>query len=267
MKNIEQVRTHLKAHPVVALVVLALAALFWVPLAVTLAALALVVLIAPVVIRRHAPELATTLAVESLQAQTLRVVQTVWVVMADEILLKSQAEREAFHAKTWEHRATKALLRNDEAEAGRCVERKQHHEANRARLLEELTKQQAAVGAMRPTVDSMRAETHAASQAGSLLAVRARRANARRDVVLTASGLKTQAGEESFQRFADEVARTEAEAEALEDLLGADRAAAADQHSEAWARTERAEAVAAELEALRRRVGLRRKALGNGAVG
>src|SRR6266545_6759080 len=115
----------------------------------------------------------------------------------------------------------------------------------------ELERQRAAVQGLKPSVERMRVQTATAARDGELLAVRARRAAAKRTVVLTASGLETPAGEQAFQRFADDVTRAEAEAEALQDLVGD---GAGDEHAKAWERTERTEAVEREVDALRQRV-------------
>lgn len=256
MFAIESASRHLKAHPVGATLAVLLLAVFSSALALVAIAAAAVVLVLPALLRKHAPLVALEQAVTEARADTLRVVQTVSLVVADEILLKREAEREAFQARSWDARATKAVLRGDDEEAARCIERKLHHEANRARLLAELEKQSATVSKLRPQVDAMRQQTRATAVEADTLALRKRRADARRTVVLTASGLSTQAGRQTFEQVAQGIARAEAEAEALETLLGDD--VAEDEHARAYERTERAEAVEAELEALRLR---HRKAL------
>lgn len=250
MQSIEPVRQRLLAHPALSIFAVLLIALLSIPIAIVLTLAAAAVLLAPALIRKHAPEVAIENAVKTRQGETLRVVQTVSAVMADEILLKREAERHAFQVRTWEARMTKAYLAGAEDEARRCIERKQHHEAELARVKAELERQGETVQKLRPHVDAMRRETAAAESQASTLAVRRRRADARRTVVMTASGLSTRAGRETFERVTEDVVRAEAEAEALESLLGTD---GADEHAEGWEKRERAEKVETELEELRAR--------------
>jgi phage shock protein A len=252
--NLDRLKTTLSAHPVLAVGALGAVALCSLYAAALLGIVVLAVLAWPTLARARDPEARASSAVAAMRQQTLRVVQTVSSVMADELLLQRALEREQFHCRLWATRSEKALLTGDEAEAVRCIVRRQEHEAAVEKLRPELEKQRATVRGLRPQVDALRLETQAAEQSGEMLALRARRAAAKRRVVLTVSGLETKAGEESFRRLADDVARAEAEAEALETLMPG----VGDDHAETWERRERAEAVGRELEVLRGRMGMKR---------
>lgn len=262
MKSIQSARQTLVAYPFLAGLAVLAVTFASLPIGVALLSAAFLALAWPTIERHRSPEDRAEMAVESMRRQTLRVVQEVSAVVADEKLLAQEVERERFQARRWEERAVKAMLTGNEAEAASCIERKQEHDAKVALMTPELERQRAAVQGLKPSVERMRVQAAEAKRDGELLAVRARRAAAKRTVVLTASGLETRAGEQAFQRFADDVAREEAKAEALEELLGSD---AGDEQAKAWERSERSEAVASEVEALRVRVNGR--ALGGKAAG
>lgn len=256
MNGIERIRTTITRHPLLSVGLLLAVAALALPLAGLLLAVGIACLLWPRVERALPVQVRVDTTVEAMRRETLRVVQTVAVPAADAILLQREIEREEFQARSWAARAEKAFIRGDEAEARLCIERRQRHARAAEQLRAELEKQKAAVDSMRPRVESMRESLRAAERNGSLLAVRARRADAAKEVVLTASGLDTRGGQEAFRRMAEDVARRESEAEALRDLMG--EPTAADQQARAWEAEERAEAVDAELEAMRSRVNGRR---------
>lgn len=260
MQQIEKVRGQLREHPVVAVVLVMLAAALSLQVAAMLALLAIGALAWPKIEKARSPEARAESAVDAMRRQTIRVVQTVSASMADAKLLEQALERENFQVRSWDSRAEKATLARHDDEARRCIERKLHHETLALKLGIELERQREAVSNMRPRVDAMRREAAKAQQSGDLLAVRARRAAAKRTIVLTASGLETDAGEAAFRKMAEDVARQEAEADAMAELTRDD--AAGDEHAAAWDKVERGAAVEADLEELKRKVGMRRKALG-----
>lgn len=262
LEQLNRFRNTLNAHPLLALATLGCAAAFSIPLGALLLATCVGVYVWPQLSKQIPAATRAESAVRSLQSETFRVVALVSASMADQRLLERRAEAERLQSITWRARAEKAMLACDEVEARRCLAFKRGHDDARGRLLAELAKQRAAVDAMRPRVDELRAATREAEQRTDLLGVRARRAKARREIVMTATGLSTEGGRASFVRAAEEVARQEAEAEALDELLGDESAGGAPEA--AWDRAERDEGLEHELDELRQRMGMRRQALGGG---
>jgi phage shock protein A len=258
MQAIERIRTGLRAHPLLAIALVVGLALVSLPVAGVLLLVAAAVAFAPLVERARPMQARAEDAVMAMRRQAMTVVQTVSSSMADAMMLERAAEREAFQSRSWAARAEKAMLKGDDAEARRCIERKQGHDHARAELLGELERQRAAVAKLKPQVEVMRAGVETAARAGELLAVRSRRAAATREVVMTASGLETRAGAAAFERLAADVARQEAEAAAIEELIGTP---GSDEHAQTWDKIERDERVEAEVADLRQRVGLKRPAL------
>jgi phage shock protein A len=259
MPNVQIVRQHLNRHPLLAILVVVAVAYVALPIAALLVLAGVLAMFWPTIERARSPEARVESALEARRRGTLEVVHSLTAIKVDETLLTREIEREAFQARRWEERATKALLAGDETEAALCMARKQEHDQKRALMLPELERQRDAAKLIGPQVEAMRRETRAAEQDGQLLAMRARRAAAKRSVVMTASGLHTGAGREAFDRMASDVARAEAEADALTDILGTQ---AEDAHADAWDAAERETAAQAELERLKQKVGMRRKALG-----
>jgi phage shock protein A len=261
MKSIQQVRSALKQHPLVAVGMIAMLGWFSVLAALVLGVAAAVCFFAPRIIEKHAPEIAVEDAVHAARQHGMSVLQRAQAVKADEIGLRRQLDAELLAASLWESRATKATLRNDDATALECLAQQRDHEQRASALREEVERQRAVVAAVLPSVERAKEHAARAERSGLFLVIRKRRAETRKAVAFESAGLDTNS--DAFTRIRADVERAEDEAQALEEVLGSTQSASV---AERFEQEERDDRLRADLEELKRKVGMKRPALTQGAA-
>ncbi len=168
------------------------------------------------------PERQLRQAVRDMEASLQRTVDRAVKVLAEEKLLTKRAraceEREA----SWRRRAAEALAKGDEPAARTALHRKLECRRLHDSITEQLTILRQTCEQLRVRVSQMRENLHVAQGKLAVLVARheaavAKRAALHHDRTLT----RDDSAFETFQRMAEKIERTEAEADALTELTEA----------------------------------------------
>lgn len=187
-----------------------------------------------------------------MQEELERVRASVAEAVADEIQMRKRAERERTEAETWLERATRAMQRNDESTAKAALDQKMAAQERADRYASEHAKQKAEVQKLQNSVRDLEDKIRQAAQKKTLLTARMARNESSQKINDAMQRSSQQSAFAQFKRLEEKVDRQEAVSEAWERMDGKDPDA--DELERQFEREEREAKVAAELEALRKRM-------------
>ncbi len=150
--------------------------------------------------------------------QLIEAKKQVAVAIADEKKLQKQFDREAKTAQEWEKKAMMAVRAGDDELAKEALQRKGEHDNLAADFQAQWEKQHAAVTQLKTALRALNHKIEEAKRKKNVLIARQRRAEAMKNIQETMSGLKDGSAFEAFDRMAQKIDQTEAEAEASAEL-------------------------------------------------
>ncbi|MCA9036686.1 MAG: PspA/IM30 family protein [Planctomycetaceae bacterium] len=181
-----------------------------------------------------------------------RVRASVAEAVADEILMRKRADREASEAERWMERAMAAMKRSDEITAQSALSQKLLAEDRAARYSADHAKQQAEVSRLRNGVHDLEDKIRQARQKKTLLTARIARAESTRKISSALDRAGNQSAFAQFSRLEAKVEREEAMVEAWDRMEGHDPDVA--ELERQFEEQERKTRLSDELEALRKQI-------------
>lgn len=182
-----------------------------------------------------------------------RVRSSVAEAVADEIQMRKRSQRERDDADQWMERASAAMKRGDESTAKAALEQKMSAQQRADRYTSEHERQKAEVEKLQRSVRDLEDKIRQAKQKKTLLTARMARAASTKKINAVMESSSRQSAFAQFNRLEEKVDREEALSEAWDRMDGKDPDA--DELQRQFELQEREERVAAELEALKARVG------------
>ena len=174
--------------------------------------------------------------------------------IADEILMRKTIEREQADETLWSGRAEAAIKRGDEISARAALQQRLSSERRVEQYAKEHSIQSAEVLKLQESIRNLQDKIRQAKQKKSLLSARLARANSTNKINSVMDRVDSQSAFSQFNRFEQRVQREEAVTEAWERLDG--DSAETDDLRRQFESDEREEHLAAELAALKAKVGL-----------
>ena len=171
----------------------------------------------------ESPETMLRQAIREMDAAVARTMEAAARVIADERLLDSQLVRHRDESSGLYRRAQELLSRGDEPAARRALVRRSECEKIIAALDDQLTVARATGGKIRRQLDAMRVRRTEAERKLHVLVARQRTAESQRQWLAQQAEFGTDdAGFARFERIRRKIERSEAEADALFELVGLD---------------------------------------------
>ena len=174
--------------------------------------------------------------------------------IADEILMRKTIEREQADAELWGGRAEAAIKRGDETSARAALQQRLSAERRVEQYAKEHAIQAAEVLKLQESIRNLQDKIRQAKQKKSLLSARLARASSTNKINSVMDRVDSQSAFSQFNRFEQRVQREEAVTEAWERLDG--DSAETDDLRRQFESDEREEHIAAELMALKAKVGI-----------
>lgn len=173
--------------------------------------------------RYEDPELLLKQAVLEMDESVRAALEHAVRVVAHEKTLARQLANEKSEVTLWQQRAAAGVQRGDDQAARAALRHKRGHEAVALSLANQLEEASSTGQSLRTQIEAMRLQTEEARRKLVLLAARQRAAEARKRLLREFSAVPI-GGEavQTFERMCRKVERTEAEADALAELLGDD---------------------------------------------
>jgi len=153
-----------------------------------------------------------------MQEQATKSKAQITKAVADAKRLKREYEAKRAKGQEWGERAKQAVAAGEDDLARQALERKKALLQEAGELEQEWKQQQASVNALKETLKQMQRKIDGAKRKKNLLAARAQRAKAQRDIQSTMAGLNDNSAFDKFNKMSDKVEQMEAEAEATEEM-------------------------------------------------
>jgi len=185
--------------------------------------------------------------------QLIEAKKQVAVAIADEKRLHKQLETEVAVAAEWERKAMMAVRAGDENLAKEALLRKKEHDGTAAAFREQWDKQKRATEQLKTALRALNHKIEEAKRKKNVLVARQRRAEAMKSIQETMSGLSDTSAFDAFDRMAEKIDQTEAEAEAGAELA---EEYTGDVLTHKFSQLEATAGADADLEALKRKMGL-----------
>lgn len=153
-----------------------------------------------------------------MQEQATKAKAQITKAVADAKRMKKEYEAKRAKGQEWGERAKQAVAAGEDDLARQALERKKALLQEAGELEQEWKQQQASVDSLKDTLKQMQRKIDGAKRKKNLLAARAQRARAQRDIQSTMSGLNDNSAFDKFNQMSDKVEQMEAEAEAAEEM-------------------------------------------------
>jgi len=140
------------------------------------------------------------------------------VVIADEKRLKLQHEGSRAQAQEWEKKAMLAVRASDDGLAREALGRKAEHENMAAEFMKQWEQQKAAADQLRDALRMLNKKIDEAGRKKNLLIAKKKRAEAQKTIHETMAGLTDNSAFDTFERMAQKIEQSEAEAQAAAEL-------------------------------------------------
>lgn len=199
------------------------------------------------------PEKMLDQIIVDMRSQLVEAKKQVAVAIADEKRLKKQFEAEAGRASEWEQKAMLAVRAGDDDLAKQALLRQREHGGLAEQQREQWQRQANSVEQLKQALKALNRKIEEAARKKAVLIARKRRADAMRSIQDTMSGLNDQSAFEAFDRMEQKIVQSESEAEAAAEMNTEFRS---DMLSERFAELQEGAGADAELEALKRKMGL-----------
>ncbi len=187
---------------------------------------------------------------ESINKTTLAVANAI----ANEKSLERKLEKARFESKDWEQKATQALVASREDLARAALEKKAISDRNVADLEPIFTQARQTSDKMRGQLNTLKAKLDEARSRQSTLIARSQAAKAQKQIAQSFSGVGSDAFSK-FDKMESKIEKTEAEAQAFEQLAGENT-----QLDDEFKRLSTSSTVDGDLLALKEKMGLLPKA-------
>jgi phage shock protein A len=199
------------------------------------------------------PEKMLNQIILDMNAQLVEAKKQVAVAIADEKRLHRQWQNEKAVAEEWHKKAMLAVRAGDDALAKEALQRKKEHEQLAKALEEQWQKQAAAVNQVKMALQALNNKIGEAKRKKDVLIARNNRAKAMREIQKTMGALQDTSAFDAFARMEAKIEQVEAEAEAASELH---EHYSGDVLRNKFARLEQTAGVDADLEELKREMGL-----------
>jgi len=169
------------------------------------------------------PEKTLKQAVREMEAAIRLALDGAAKVIANQKLLARQVDEQQRQVDCWQQQARDAVATGDDEAARRALGRKVEHQKLRAALADQLSAAELAGDRLRRQVDAMRVRLAEARRKLATLTARQHAAVARRKLLTDVGSVEFDDSPFSkFERMCETVEQTEAETDALAELLGGD---------------------------------------------
>jgi len=157
--------------------------------------------------------------VMDMQEQLIESKKMVAVAIADEKRLKKQLDEQIRLSQEWEKKAMMAIRAGNDELARQALQRKQEHDNQAADFQKHWESQAQATAQLRNVLMQLNNKIEEAKRKKNLLIARAQRAETQKKIQATMHGLADNSAFSAFDRMAEKVDRSEAEAEAQAELV------------------------------------------------
>ncbi len=164
------------------------------------------------------PEKILNQLIIDMREQFMEARKQVAVSIADEKRLKRQYEQELGKAQQWEKKAMVAIKAGRDDLARQALARKTEHDNISAGFQEQWMAQKEAADMLRGALKQLNAKIQEAQRKKNLHIARLKRAEAKKKIADTLSGMKTNSAFDTFARMEEKVDQMEAEADAAAEL-------------------------------------------------
>jgi phage shock protein A len=199
------------------------------------------------------PEKMLNQVIVDMNQQLVEAKKQVAVAIADEKRLQKQYNNEKSILDEWHKKAMLAVRAGDDELAKEALMRKKEHESLAGAYEEQWRKQQVAVNQLKTALRALNNKIEEAKRKKNVLVARQRRAEAMKQIQETMSGLSDNSAFETFNRMEEKIVQAESEAEAGAELA---EEYTGDVLNHKFARLEQTAGADAELESLKREMGL-----------
>lgn len=199
------------------------------------------------------PEKMLNQVIIDMNQQLVEAKKQVAVAIADEKRLQKQYNNEKAILDEWHKKAMLAVRAGDDELAKEALLRKKEHENLAKAFEDQWRKQQLAVNQLKTALRALNNKIEEAKRKKNVLIARKRRAEAMKQIQETMSGLADNSAFETFDRMAEKIDQIEAEVEAGAELS---EEYSGDVLKSRFAKLEQTAGADAELEALKREMGL-----------
>jgi len=166
------------------------------------------------------PEKVLNQLIVDMNQQLVEAKKHVAVAIADEKRLKRQWENEAKLGEQWNKKAMTAVRSQRDDLAKQALARQQQHGQQAAGFGEQWQAQKTASDTLRSQLQQLSGKIEEAKRKKNLLIARARRVEAQKKIQQTMHGIAENSAFDAFDRLAEKVEQSEAEAEAQAELSG-----------------------------------------------
>lgn len=164
------------------------------------------------------PEKILNQLIVDMREQFMEARKQVAVSIADEKRLKRQYEQELGKAQQWEKKAMVAIKAGRDDLAKQALARKTDHDNIAAGFQEQWMAQKEAADMLRNALKQLNAKIQEAQRKKNLHIARLKRAEAKKKIADTLSGMKANSAFDTFARMEEKVDQMEAEADAAAEL-------------------------------------------------
>ena len=164
------------------------------------------------------PEKILNQLIIDMREQFMEARKQVAVSIADEKRLKRQYEQELGKAQQWEKKAMVAIKAGRDDLARQALARKTEHDNIATGFQEQWMAQKEAADQLRNALKQLNAKIREAQRKKNLHIARLKRAEAKKKIADTLSGMKTNSAFDTFARMEEKVDQMEAEADAAAEL-------------------------------------------------
>ncbi len=199
------------------------------------------------------PEKMLNQVIVDMNQQLVEAKKQVAVAIADEKRLQKQYNNEKAILDEWHKKAMLAVRAGDDELAKEALLRKKEHDSLAKAYEDQWRKQQLAVNQLKTALRALNNKIEEAKRKKNVLIARKRRAEAMKQIQETMSGLADNSAFETFDRMAEKIDQIEAEVEAGAELS---EEYSGDVLKSRFAKLEQTAGADAELEALKREMGL-----------
>lgn len=166
------------------------------------------------------PEKMLNQVLVDMKTQLIDAKKQVAVSIGDEKRLKKQWDEQVTQAKDWERKAMLAVQAGDDELAKEALTRAKEHEDLSGQFEQQWTHQRDAVSKLKSQLQVLNNKIEEAKRKRNILIARQKRAEAQKAIQNTIAGLNDTSAFDTFDRMAEKIEQTEAEAEANHEIIG-----------------------------------------------
>jgi phage shock protein A len=153
-----------------------------------------------------------------MQEQATRAKAQITKAVADSKRMKKEYETKEAKGKEWGEKAVRAVEAGEDELAKKALQRKNELLEEASALETEWKKQQSSVNMLKENLRQLQRKIDSAKRKKNILAARAQRAKAQKDIQSSMAGVTDNSAFDKFNKMADKVDQMEAEAEAAEEM-------------------------------------------------